>query len=274
MSQSQFDDFLQERRYLLGISTATEEWYRQTFKWLQGVELSKLGLTSLIVRMREAGLKPSAVNSRIIAINAYLRWRELGSLCLGKLKEPQLIHPTLKQPQIQILLAWKPKGWYQRRMQTLALTLLDGGLRISEALSLHKADVDLENLVLKVWGKGGKERLIPISLHLRKVLYLYLKQSPQLTDLLFPARSGGPMLRREALKSWAKLSKRLGLPSVSLHGLRRSFAASYLRSGGNVEYLRRILGHASLVTTQKYLRSLGVEDLREVHTHLSPLAAK
>jgi integrase/recombinase XerD len=58
------------------------------------------------------------------------------------------------------------------------------------------------------------------------------------------------------------------------HTLRHTFACEYLRRGGNLEFLRRILGHGSILTTQKYLRSLGVEDLQAAHEGLSPLTAE
>jgi integrase/recombinase XerD len=93
---------------------------------------------------------------------------------------------------------------------------------------------------------------------------------------LLPTRSGGKVSVRNIERDFKTLFKQIGIEGVraSPHTIRHSFAVCYLRNGGNLEFLRRILGHSSLITTQKYLRSLGVEDLAAVHNSLSPLARR
>ena len=88
------------------------------------------------VRMREKGLKATACNNRIRAVNVYLKWS--GSpLRVLKMKEPQYILPTFTLAQVSALARWKAKDFYERRLHLLVLILLDTGCRISEALDLR-----------------------------------------------------------------------------------------------------------------------------------------
>ena len=82
------------------------------------------------------------------------------------------------------------------------------------------------------------------------------------------------MTVRNAQRDLKALCERAGITGVrcSPHTLRHTLAVTYLRKGGNLEYLRRILGHSSILVTQRYLQSLTPEDLQQVHNHLSPLA--
>ncbi len=78
---------------------------------------------------------------------------------------------TLGSAELTRLIKHKPRGWSERCIHTLVLTLVDTGARIEELLTLSCTDTDLENLFLKLRGKGDKERMVPFSLELRKVLY-------------------------------------------------------------------------------------------------------
>ena len=215
---------------------------------------------------------------RPICINAYFNWLRIEHgqepLKIQKLKEEQKILSTFTEEQIQAALSFKPKGRNLTRAHMVASLLLDRGLRISEALGLRKQDIDLENLVLKVYGKGSKERLVPMSLELRKMLFRWNQQLT--SDLVFATRTGTKMTVRNFQRDFKELGKRLKFTGVRMspHTCRHTFASEYLRRGGNLEFLRRILGHSSILTTQKYLRSLGVEDLKAAHEGLSPLTAE
>jgi integrase/recombinase XerD len=149
---------------------------------------------------------------------------------------------------------------------------MDTGLRVNELLCLTRQDVDLENLVLRVKGKGNKHRLVPMSIELRKLLYRHL--AVQKHAIVFCTRDGCKVTQRNLLRDFKVGCEKLGIVGVrcSFHTLRHTFAVSYLRAGGNLFYLARILGHTSVKTTEKYLQSLGVEDLQEVHDRLTPLS--
>ena len=136
------------------------------------------------------------------------------------------------------------------------LTLLYGcGLRISEGLSLTRADAPLPE-TLRITGKGGKTRLAPVLPVVRSAVDAYLALQPfPLTpdDALFRARRGGPLTPRHVQAMVQRLRGRLGLPaSTTPHALRHSFATHLLGAGADLRAIQELLGHASLSTTQKY----------------------
>ncbi len=136
------------------------------------------------------------------------------------------------------------------------LTLLYGcGLRISEGLSLTRADAPLAE-TLRIVGKGGKTRLTPVLPAVREAVDAYLALQPfplEPADALFRARRGGPLGPRQVQAAMQRLRGRLGLPaSATPHALRHSFATHLLGAGADLRSIQQLLGHASLSTTQKY----------------------
>lgn len=136
------------------------------------------------------------------------------------------------------------------------LTLLYGcGLRISEALSLTRADAPLAE-TLRIVGKGSKTRMVPVLPAVRTAVDDYLSRQPFVLtpeDALFRARRGGPLSPRHVQASVQRLRGRLGLPErTTPHALRHSFATHLLGAGADLRSIQELLGHASLSTTQKY----------------------
>lgn len=133
----------------------------------------------------------------------------------------------------------------------------------------------MDNLLLTILGKGNKERIVPFSAELRKNLFVYCSlQSKTCRNVhyLFSSHSGSRYSYRNAVRDFKKLKMKLGLPeALAFHQLRHSFATGYLRNGGDVVTLSRILGHSSLTVTMKYQHLL-TEDLQRVHSRVSPLS--
>jgi integrase/recombinase XerC len=145
--------------------------------------------------------------------------------------------------------------WEVARDQAV-LTLLYGcGLRISEALSLTRADAPLPDL-LRITGKGGKTRMVPVLPAVRTAVDAYLAAAPfhlPAGEPLFRARRGGPLSPRHVQATVQALRGRLGLPSSATpHALRHSFATHLLGAGADLRSIQELLGHASLSTTQRY----------------------
>jgi site-specific recombinase XerD len=92
------------------------------------------------------------------------------------MREEQKILPSFSQQELQRIISYKPKGFGQIRVHAVLLTLIDTGCRINELLTLKRDNVDFHNLLMKVMGKGRKERIISMSLELRKVLFKYLQK--------------------------------------------------------------------------------------------------
>jgi integrase/recombinase XerD len=150
--------------------------------------------------------------------------------------------------------------------------LADTGARIGEVIGLCWPDVDLDNLLLRMHGKGAKDRLVPFSFELRRHLWRWKSQATGRGDLVFPANNGQRLGRRNMLRDVKILCRDLGvvIPARTLHAFRHSFATNYLRRGGSVFHLQKMLGHSTLEMTRRYA-NLVTADLSAVHEKLSLL---
>lgn len=157
------------------------------------------------------------------------------------------------------------------------LTLLWGcGLRISEALSLTGRDAPLPQ-VLRIHGKGGKERVVPVLPAARAAVDAYLAACPHPQEAhapLFRAIRGGPLGARAISQVMAQARMQLGLPATATpHAMRHSFATHLLDAGGDLRAIQELLGHASLSTTQAYT-AVDTARLMEVYDSAHPKAGR
>ncbi len=157
----------------------------------------------------------------------------------------------------------------------LAELLYGSGLRVSEALGLDIDDFDPGSGVVRVMGKGSKERLAPVSDAGLERLRRYMRVRGEFTrslveKALFLGLRGGRLQRRQANRILEKLAKLAGLPeNVHPHMLRHSFATHLLESGADLRSVQELLGHARLTTTQRYTH-LTMEKLTEVYDGAHP----
>jgi len=203
-----FERFLKEKTFLTGVSPKTIRSYRQAFNAYQRV-LSGSGnasrddvptkdiLKDFVIGMREAGLSAGGCNVYIRSMNSFLTWLQAEgyvteSLRLRQLPQEKKIIPVFTKKHIQALIKFRPSGKYERRLHTLIMMLVDTGARIDEVLTCQVSNVDLDQLIVKVRGKGNKERLLPISVEMRKILWVYLTRHrfKVTSDYLFPTRDG------------------------------------------------------------------------------------
>jgi integrase/recombinase XerD len=241
---------------------------------------SKTDLQSFIIWMRSKGFTPGGCNVRIHAVNSFLSWvYEQGitpeHMKLKLLRAERKAIATLNDAEIRRLVTFRPKTYTDRRAWTITVLLLDTGLRIKEILTLERKNVDLDNLILKVLGKGSKERLVPISVEGRKHLWRWttIKRGRE-SRWCFSALTGTRLQQRNTYRDIQMVCRRAGIVTkVHPHAFRHCFAVTYIRRGGDIYRLSRLLGHASISTTQIYLRSMGIEHLREAHDSFSPLTA-
>ena len=164
--------------------------------------------------------------------------------------------------------------WVSAR-DTAVLTLLYGcGLRISEALGLRGKDLPLGE-VLRISGKGGKERLVPVLPAAREAMEEYLRLCPFPTEpdlTVFRGVRGGALNPRAIQKAVEQTRLQLGLPaSATPHAMRHSFATHLLSAGGDLRAIQELLGHASLSTTQAYT-AVDNARLMEVYNKTHPRA--
>jgi len=165
-----------------------------------------------------------------------------------------------------------PRGCRDRCLYEL---IFSAGLRVSEAVGLNIRDIDLENGIAKVRGKGSKDRIVLFGQPAAARLKEYLAQArPRLagkvnkSQALFIGRNGGRLSRKGIWKNYAK-SAALAGTSSHLHTLRHSFATALLKGGADLRTVQELLGHADLSTTQIYTH-VDVSVLRENHRRFLP----
>ncbi len=164
--------------------------------------------------------------------------------------------------------------WIAARDQAVVTLLYGCGLRISEALSLTGADAPLPK-TLKITGKGGKDRIVPVIDVARDAVDAYLQLCPfeMTTEApLFRGARGGALNARLVQKAMQQARMQLGLPATATpHAMRHSFATHLLTAGGDLRAIQELLGHASLSTTQAYTAVDGAR-LMEVYDKAHPRA--
>jgi integrase/recombinase XerD len=281
-----FDQFLKERLYLKNVTEATLIWYRVAFTNYRAVIPTdtssplptKATMQQFVVALRERGIKPVTCNTYVGAMNAFCAWLHQEGhaptrVKLAKLRVERRLLTLLDDTQIRALIGYRPKTLRQARVHLAALLILDTGLRVSETLHLRISDIDCDNLLLKVFGNGQKERLVPFSPELRKRVYRYqqLRAKKGITsEFLFSGFEGTRWEKRNSTTSLYLLQDRLGLPRFGWHRLRHTFATNYLRHGGDIVRLSMVLGHTQITTTQRYLH-LAPTDLSANHRRVSIL---
>lgn len=164
----------------------------------------------------------------------------------------------------------RPTGVRDRAM---ILLLLDCGLRASELCSLRIADYDAKNRRVLAFGKGDKERSLPVSPATAKALWEYMaaeRKEARPDELLFLGVGGVPLTRSGLGQVLASLGERAGVANVHPHRFRHTFAINYLRNGGDAYALQISLGHESLEMVRTYL-ALASADLVTVHQRASPV---
>jgi len=219
---------------------------------------------------RRAGdrpLAPRSVSQALSAIRAFHRFldRRLGvanaavALVRGPRVQPGAPRPVSEDQAMGLIAEAQldpDRDDWQGARDAALLTLLWGcGLRISEALSLTRADAPLPES-LRITGKGGKTRLTPVLPAVAEAIDDYLAELPFALapdEALFRAARGGPLGPRHAQALMQRLRARMGLPaSATPHALRHSFATHLLGAGADLRVIQELLGHASLSTTQRY----------------------
>ena len=279
-----FEQFSRERQYLHNVTAKTLAWYECSWvafsqhidPELPSDQLTEQALKAAAVGLREAGLKPVSINTYLRCINAWLRWMHQEGHVQERMKvtgpkAEQRVLPVLGSNQIRQIVQWKPKHFSHKRLHLVVLLILDSGLRISEVLGISRDDINLEQSTIRVMGKGRRERVLPISLELRRHLVRWMQHHQY--ELVFSGRAGSRLTVRYIQRQFKWLQAKLKIEGVRMspHTLRHTFAAHYIRSGGGEFRLQRMLGHSTLEMTRWYV-NLQTEDLQAVHQQCSVVA--
>ena len=183
-------------------------------------------------------------------------------------KVPEVVIPTFSEKELAKLLAQTNKGTNEGfRDYCLLLTFIDTGIRLSELANLKADDVDYEQNLFRVMGKGQRERFVPFGRRVAKALMKYqmkYRPEPVGTDNFWLRRDGRPLLPRRIQKLVSAYGRKAGLKRCYAHKLRHTSSVMYLRNGGDVFSLQKKLGHRSLVMTRHY-SNLADSDVRAQH---------
>ncbi len=189
-------------------------------------------------------------------------------------KLPRPLAPEAAKDMIDRVELQAQDSWVAARDVAVVTLLYGCGLRISEALGLTGAHAPLPE-ALRIVGKGGKERLVPVLPAARAAVDSYLRLSPHPLERdgpLFRGKRGGQLNPRQIAKVMEQARLQLGLPSSATpHALRHSFATHLLNAGGDLRAIQELLGHASLSTTQAYTAVDGAR-LMDVYRAAHPKA--
>ncbi|MCI2394352.1 tyrosine recombinase XerC [Aliiroseovarius sediminis] len=189
-------------------------------------------------------------------------------------KLPRPLAPDAAKAVIETAGLQSLHGWVGARDIAVATLLYGCGLRISEALGLTCADAPLPD-ALRIKGKGGKERVVPVLPVARDAVEAYrrLCPHPETPDApLFRGVRGGALGPRAVQNTMQQVRLQLGLPATATpHAMRHSFATHLLAAGGDLRAIQELLGHASLSTTQAYT-SVDTSRLLEVYKAAHPRA--
>ena len=276
-----------------GLAPLTLAAYRRDLQlyaqWLQrtaGRGLDSSTEADLLAYMaeRHAGTRATTANRRLSVFRRYFRWalREHRvaadpTLRLQAARQPLRVPKTLSEAQVEALLAAPdpstPLGLRDRAMLEL---MYASGLRVSELVALKAVHVALDDGVLRVLGKGSRERLVPFGEEARARLLDYLAQARaailggQRSEALFVTARGEGMTRQMFWRIVRRCAQQAGIAApLSPHTLRHAFATHLLNHGADLRAVQLLLGHADIGTTTIYTH-VARERLRQLHQRHHP----
>jgi integrase/recombinase XerD len=243
-------------------------------------------LREFVYHLKDLGLAPASIRRNVSAVRGYFRFLLAEGLVVRdpseRLETPKRwrsLPEVLTVSDVERLLAApsldEPLAFRDRALLELAY---GAGLRVSEWITIGVRDLLLEDSLVRVFGKGSKERLVPIGRTAVGAVAVYLRElRPRLEagageGILFLNARGQPLTRMGAWKILRKYVERAGIEKhVSPHTLRHSFATHLLEGGADLRAVQEMLGHADISTTQIYTH-VDREYLRSVHRQYHPRA--
>lgn len=230
--------------------------------------LKPIDLRAFLAWRRNGGVGPRSLGRGLAGIRSLLRFLEkrglanaAGAAAMRAPKQPKsLPRPLTATDAKRVVSAGEQlaeDSWIAARNVAVLSLLYGCGLRISEALELAGDDLrDADETVLRIKGKGGKTRLVPVLPVVSKAVADYRRLCPYHLDAnspLFRGAKGGALQPAIIQREMRKLRSALSLPETATpHALRHSFATHLLAKGGDLRTIQELLGHASLSTTQVY----------------------
>jgi integrase/recombinase XerD len=292
-SQASIDRFVDALWIEDGLASLTLAAYRRDLslyaRWLgathsRSLDESRESDLLAYIAERHAGTRATTANRRLSVFKRYYRWalRERlvsadPTLRLVTARQPMRVPRTLSEAQVESLLGapdvTTPLGLRDR---TMLEVMYASGLRVSELVAMKSVHLGLAEGVLRVVGKGSKERLVPFGEEAHAWLKRYLSAARaeilkgQASDALFVTVRGGPMTRQMFWNIVKRHARAAGITApISPHTLRHAFATHLLNHGADLRAVQMLLGHADISTTTIYTH-VARERLRQLHARHHP----
>lgn len=260
-----------------GLSQNTIDAYRRDicafFDYFNNSEnISRSSLNSYIYYLKEKKYAPSSISRKIAAIKGFYKWacangfyKTNPSEFLEQLKLPKRLPKVLTVDEITQLFD------KNSTVERLILELLYGcGLRVSELVELDISDINIKSKFLRCFGKGAKERIIPINKNTVKALNNYLTERQYVAEKfiitsnkLLLHDNGHFYTRQDVWRFVKKIGKKIN-KTISPHTMRHSFATHLLENGADLRVVQELLGHSDVSTTQLYTH-ISKKRLKEVY---------
>ncbi len=246
------------------------------------LNISAQDLRAFLAQRRAEGLAASSAAREMSAVRAFLTFVAEDSGNLPQLprtrapKRPRTLPRPASPEDVTALAeeAGEADGWIGARDTAILLLLYGSGLRIAEAMALTASVLPIGK-ALRVTGKRGKTRVVPVVEAVREAIAAYVAACPYPlagASPLFVGARGGPLNADLVRRAVRNARRRLGLPdSVTPHALRHSFATHLLAGGADLRSLQELLGHASLSSTQIYT-DVDAATLLDIYRHAHPRA--
>jgi integrase/recombinase XerC len=293
--QKHIFDFLTYLRNERNVSPHTVRSYQSDLEQLSAFlgdkELSTVDhqtLRRFIARLMQDDVKKSSIARKLSAIRSFFRYLNREGLLTNN--PARLVATPRREKRLPAVLtaddalrlmnspgSRKPEDHAgMLRDRAVLETLYSTGIRASELIGMNRDDIDRNDSLVRIRGKGRKERIVPIGSKALEAIDAYLgflTRSPEITAV-FIGPSGKRLTARTVQRILENHRKQLGLQQkASPHTLRHSFATHLLESGADLRAIQELLGHASLSTTQRYTH-VNLDSLMEVYDKAHPKARK
>ena len=275
--ETHFHDFLTMLRVERNVSTHTMDAYKrdinQYLMYLGDLDIKKLSdvksthIRDYIRVLSDGGMAPASISRIISSIRTYYRFLssenildENPVLLINNPKLPKKLPDVLSEKEISLIInAIQESSQFYQRDKAIIELLYSCGIRVTELCNLVMSNLFIDEDLIRVMGKGNKERLLPLGVRSKKYLDDYIKHSRNShikksgSSFVFVSRNGNQLTRAMIniiLNKWTQVS---GLKkSVSPHKLRHSFATHLLEGGADLRFVQALLGHSDISTTQIY----------------------
>lgn len=247
-------------------------------------EASEADLLAFLADGQGKGTRPSSSNRRLVVIRRFHRWLLVNRLRpddptvnIRAMKQPPRFPASLSEAQVEALLqAPDVTTALGLRDRAMLEVLYATGLRVSELVGLRMLEVSMPDSLVRIVGKGAKERLVPLGEEARGWLERYLAEArPALlggrqAEAVFVTRRAEPMSRQMFWVLIRRHAQQAGISAhISPHGLRHAFATHLLNHGADLRVVQVLLGHADISTTQIYTH-VARERLKNLHARHHP----